>query len=173
MCGRHFINQGRCSTPRCRCGLVRFYYISFLWGRKCHHVHSAWKHHHCSSLLVSLVQCAKLVCSQAMGGSLGSASVPTAAPVKESSMSGGFFKALAGATVGRGKDKDKDKNRAAALTAGVATHPDSNSSSSHISRPLTQSTNIFSLVERFTFRPSPNETHLPSPPSFPATPSSA
>ena len=76
--------------------------------------------------LVSLVQCAKLVLSQAMGGSLGSVSVPAAAPVKEPSTSGAFFKVLSGATVGRGKDKDKDKNRAAALTAGVTIHPDSN-----------------------------------------------
>ena len=60
--------------------------------------------------------------------------------------------------------KDKDKNHAASLTADVTTHPNSDSSSSHISRPFTQSTNIFSLVERFTFRPSPSETHLPSPP---------
>lgn len=104
-----------------------------------------------------------------MGVGSASTSLPGAAPVKEASASGGFFKALAGATVGRGKDKDKDKTRAAALTASTAvctsTTSDAHSSSpSHMSRPLTQSTNIFSLVERFTFRPSPNETLLPSPP---------
>ena len=81
-----------------------------------------------------------------------STSVPAATPAKEST--GGFFKALAGATVGR--SKDKDKGRASAVP--------SSPSPSHITRPLTQSTNIFSLVERFTFRPSPNETLLPSPP---------
>ena len=60
--------------------------------------------------------------------------------------------------------KDKDKNHTTRLTTSITMHPDSNSSSSHISRPLTQSTNIFSLIKCFTFHPFPNETHLPFPP---------
>ena len=85
--------------------------------------------------------------------------------MKESSTNRDFFKALAGATVGRGKDKDK--NRATAPAPGVTKHPDSNSYPSHISRLLTQSTNI-SLVERFTSAPRQMKPtflpRLPSPP---------
>ena len=45
-------------------------------------------------MLVPLVQCAIVVYSHAMGGSLGSASVAVAASVKEPSMSVGFFKVV-------------------------------------------------------------------------------
>ncbi|EGN99473.1 hypothetical protein SERLA73DRAFT_182428 [Serpula lacrymans var. lacrymans S7.3] len=67
---------------------------------------------------------------------------PAVAPVKESH---GFFRAFSSAT--RGKEKEK------ALAA--------------ISNPSGSSprmTNVFSLVERFTFRPSSSETDLPNPP---------
>lgn len=86
---------------------------------------------------------------------------PAVAAVKEPTAGANFFKALAGAAVGRGKDKEKQR----AAAAAAAIHSDS-SSPSRPTRTLTQSTNIFSLVERFTFRPSPNETLLPSPPPF-------
>jgi hypothetical protein len=88
-------------------------------------------------------------------------SVPPVAAVKEPTPGANFFKALAGAAVGRGKDKEKQR----ATAVAAASHSDA-SSPSRPMRTLTQSTNIFSLVERFTFRPSPNETLLPSPPPF-------
>jgi len=57
-----------------------------------------------------------------------------------------IFKAFASAT-GRGKEKEK-------ATANA----------SPIQGPMTRETNVFSLVERFTFRPSSSESELPNPP---------
>ncbi|OCB89318.1 hypothetical protein A7U60_g3519 [Sanghuangporus baumii] len=66
----------------------------------------------------------------------------------------GFFKAL----TGRGKEKEKDKQSASvAPNAGQA-------GPSTTAQP--RMTNVFSLVERFTFRPSPTESSLPQPPPF-------
>ncbi|KIJ62936.1 hypothetical protein HYDPIDRAFT_168884 [Hydnomerulius pinastri MD-312] len=64
-----------------------------------------------------------------------------AQPVKESH---GFFRAFTSATA-RGKEKEK------APAASPAT-------------PSPRMTNVFSLVERFTFRPSSSESDLPNPP---------
>ncbi|KAH8104423.1 hypothetical protein DFH11DRAFT_1733783 [Phellopilus nigrolimitatus] len=66
----------------------------------------------------------------------------------------GFFKAL----TGHGKEKEK----AAAITSGLnLTSPTSPSSSASPRMP-----NVFSLVERSTFRPSPTESSSPTPPPF-------
>ncbi|KAH8109408.1 hypothetical protein DFH11DRAFT_1485050, partial [Phellopilus nigrolimitatus] len=66
----------------------------------------------------------------------------------------GFFKAL----TGRGKEKKK----AIAITSGL--NPPSPTSPS--SSPSPRMTNVFAFVERFTFRPSPTESSLPTPPPF-------
>ncbi|KAH8104347.1 hypothetical protein DFH11DRAFT_1883474 [Phellopilus nigrolimitatus] len=66
----------------------------------------------------------------------------------------GFFKAL----TGRGKEKKK----AIAITSGL--NPSSPTSPSSSASP--RMTNMLSLVERFTFRPSPTESSLPTPPPF-------
>lgn len=74
----------------------------------------------------------------------------------------GFFKSLAG----RGKEK-------LASAAGISNAYSSSSSSTTNTNNSTPApigtprmTNVFSLVERFTFRPSPNESNLPCPPPF-------
>jgi len=57
-----------------------------------------------------------------------------------------IFKAFASAT-GRGKEKEK-----------------ATTSASPVQGPTMRETNVFSLVERFTFRPSSSESELPNPP---------
>ncbi|KAA1467283.1 hypothetical protein DENSPDRAFT_234171 [Dentipellis sp. KUC8613] len=62
----------------------------------------------------------------------------------------GFFK-----TFGRGKEKEKEKERIAFVPpAPTPAAP----------RPPPRQTNMFSLIERFTFRPSSSESDLPNPP---------
>jgi hypothetical protein len=68
----------------------------------------------------------------------------------------GFFRAFTSAA-GRGKEKEKDK--LSALLTSPATAP---SSLSQITPTLRQ-TNMFSLAERFTFRPGSTETDIPNP----------
>lgn len=66
-----------------------------------------------------------------------------------------FFRAFSSAT-SRGKEKEK-------VTA-LSTTTTSSSSSATATPNATRQTNVFSLVERFTFRPSSTETDLPNPP---------
>jgi hypothetical protein len=77
-------------------------------------------------------------------------------PTKESL---GFFRAFGGA---RGKEKEKEKLPS---SSSKAIHSTSTSTTSHIpTTTTTRHTNVFSLVERFTFRPSSTETGMPNPP---------
>ncbi|KAJ7221849.1 hypothetical protein B0H12DRAFT_1031381, partial [Mycena haematopus] len=65
-----------------------------------------------------------------------------------------------------GKDKDKGKAPAGGpsrATSASATTLATSASTSTAARPGFE-TNVFSLVERFTFRPSSSETDLPNPP---------
>ncbi|EJD06317.1 uncharacterized protein FOMMEDRAFT_138352 [Fomitiporia mediterranea MF3/22] len=68
----------------------------------------------------------------------------------------GFFRTL----TGRGKEKEKTSTPA---TSGSR---DNVSQTGQNSGTPPRMTNVFSLVERFTFRPSPTESALPSPPPF-------
>jgi hypothetical protein len=70
---------------------------------------------------------------------------------------GGFFRAFSSAT-SRGKEK------ASASSATPTTIANTSSSSSGSTTAPARQTNVFSLVERFTFRPSSTETDLPNPP---------
>ncbi|OAX41934.1 hypothetical protein K503DRAFT_734717 [Rhizopogon vinicolor AM-OR11-026] len=70
--------------------------------------------------------------------------VPPTPPAKEQY---GFFRALASATA-RGKEKEKASS--VAVVSAMVAPP--------------RMTNVFSLVERFTFRPSSTESELPNPP---------
>ncbi|KII84339.1 hypothetical protein PLICRDRAFT_57745 [Plicaturopsis crispa FD-325 SS-3] len=85
----------------------------------------------------------------------GSATVTAAAPPAKEPLS--FFRAFASG--GRGKEKEKER---VPLTT-PAPGPSSSAVASSSSGPPRQ-TNVFSLVERFTFRPSSTETDLPNPP---------
>ncbi|KAJ7512589.1 hypothetical protein B0H11DRAFT_1699323, partial [Mycena galericulata] len=67
-----------------------------------------------------------------------------------------FFRAF-----GAGKEKEKGKAPAPRASTAVPPTPPATSSTSS-TRAL--ETNVFSLVERFTFRPSSSETDLPNPP---------
>ncbi|KAH8113735.1 hypothetical protein DFH11DRAFT_316967 [Phellopilus nigrolimitatus] len=67
---------------------------------------------------------------------------------------GGFLKSLSG----RGKEKEK----AIAISSGLT--PPSPTSPSSTASP--RMTNVFSLVKRFTFGPSPTESSLPAPSPF-------
>jgi hypothetical protein len=85
------------------------------------------------------------------------------APAKESH---GFFRAFGGS---RGKEKEREKLLAASSSSTSITSTSSASTASHLPPPTTPTTtarhtNVFSLVERFTFRPSSSETDLPNPP---------
>jgi hypothetical protein len=64
----------------------------------------------------------------------------------------GFFR---GFSSGRGKDKERDATKASALATSSSPGPMSTN---------VRQTNVFSLVERFTFKPSSSETDLPNPP---------
>lgn len=70
------------------------------------------------------------------------------APTQPAKESHGFFRALASATA---RGKEKEKAPIAATSPGTTT-------------TSTRMTNVFSLVERFTFRPSSSENDLPNPP---------
>ncbi|KAH7884857.1 hypothetical protein F5I97DRAFT_1812282 [Phlebopus sp. FC_14] len=83
------------------------------------------------------------VTQQPVAGPSNARNPVAAQPAKESH---GFFKAFTSATA-RGKEKEK----APATTTTTATTP-------------ARMTNVFSLVERFTFRPSSSESDLPNPP---------
>ncbi|KAH0833395.1 hypothetical protein J3R83DRAFT_12500 [Lanmaoa asiatica] len=72
-------------------------------------------------------------------------------PVKESH---GFFRAFASATA---RGKEKEKAPAATTSPGTTTTTTTSTTSPRM-------TNVFSLVERFTFRPSSSENDLPNPP---------
>lgn len=80
-----------------------------------------------------------------------------AVPAKETNA---FMKAFNSAT-GRGKEKEKEK---ATATPGIS--PASSSSSTVVGSSTSQPrmTNVFSLVERFTYRPSSSELEGPNPP---------
>ncbi|KAG2031744.1 hypothetical protein BDR03DRAFT_971906 [Suillus americanus] len=82
---------------------------------------------------------------QPVAGPSGTRNIPTPVPppTPPAKEQYGFFRALASATA-RGKEKEK-----APLTTPVQPQ---------------RMTNVFSLVERFTFRPSMTESELPSPP---------
>ncbi|GLB44691.1 putative MYND finger [Lyophyllum shimeji] len=72
----------------------------------------------------------------------------------------GFLRSL-GVGVARGpKEKEKELEKDATPTSGASA---SASASAGSSKPLRQ-TNVFSLVERFTFKPSSTEADLPHPP---------
>lgn len=75
------------------------------------------------------------------------------APPQPAKESHSFFRAFASATA-RGKEKEK----APAGTTGHGT------ATAAISTGSPRMTNVFSLVERFTFRPSSSENDLPNPP---------
>ncbi|GJE85597.1 zinc finger MYND domain-containing protein [Phanerochaete sordida] len=93
--------------------------------------------------------------NQASSSSNKQATAP--APAKETNA---FMKAFNSAT-GRGKEKEKEK---ATATPGIS--PASSSSSTVVgsSTPQPRMTNVFSLVERFTYRPSSSELEGPNPP---------
>ncbi|KAH8104474.1 hypothetical protein DFH11DRAFT_1883293 [Phellopilus nigrolimitatus] len=82
------------------------------------------------------------------------ASVHSAATASADLKKDGFFKAL----TGRGKEKEKAIAISSVLNPPLPTSPSSSASP--------RMTNVFSLVERFTFRPSPTESSLPTPPPF-------
>jgi hypothetical protein len=63
----------------------------------------------------------------------------------------GFFRSLAN---GRGKEKEKSSSSSSS----------SSSSTASPSAAPVRHTNVFSLVERFTFRPSSSESNMPNPP---------
>lgn len=101
--------------------------------------------------------------TQAVAGPSSAASV-VLPPVRETH---GFFKAF-GAV--RGKEKAK-ATTVASTSAVSAAGPSSATpaSSAQASAPAPRQTNVFSLVERFTFRPSSSESELPNaPPPLPA-----
>ncbi len=77
----------------------------------------------------------------------------SATPSKEPNA---FLKAFANAT-GRGKEK-------AAATPGVSPAPSTSTTTSSSTPSATRMTNVFSLVERFTYRPSSSEMEGPNPP---------
>lgn len=90
-------------------------------------------------------------------GSSSSKQPTTATPAKETNA---FIKVFNSAT-GRGKEKEKEK-----ATATPSITPASSSSSTVVgsSGSQTRMTNVFSLVERFTYRPSSSELEGPNPP---------
>jgi hypothetical protein len=89
------------------------------------------------------------------GPSSSKQSAPTP-PAKETNP---FMKAFASAT-GRGKEKEKEK---ATMAPGIS--PNSSSSTpTGSTAPQQRMTNVFSLVERFTYRPSTSELEGPNPP---------
>ncbi|KAF9048967.1 hypothetical protein BJ165DRAFT_1342776, partial [Panaeolus papilionaceus] len=61
---------------------------------------------------------------------------------------------------GRGKDKDKEKDKDKDKSDSSSSHPAPAPSSTQ----PTRQTNVFSLVERFTFKPSSSEAELANPP---------
>ncbi|KAF7976784.1 hypothetical protein HWV62_5624 [Athelia sp. TMB] len=110
----------------------------------------------------------------AAGGSkgVGSGGVKGAKEGKESKdgKEGGFFRAF---STNRGKEKEKEKEKDKSTTG--STSAPSSSASTTVTTPAAtpapptivpsqRQTNVFSLVERFTFRPSSTETDLPNPP---------
>lgn len=84
-----------------------------------------------------------------VGSSRSSVTIPSKEPHS-------FFRAFSSAT-SRGKEKEKVSSTSS--STGL-----SSSSSVTVSSGATRQTNVFSLVERFTFRPSSTETDLPNPP---------
>lgn len=70
----------------------------------------------------------------------------------------GFFKTLTGRSKEKLKEKEKEKEKAAFAAAQAAAGSSSNPP---------RMTNVFSLVERFTFRPSLNENAMSNPPFLP------
>lgn len=93
-----------------------------------------------------------------------SSSVANAAlppPAKESHP---FFRAFASASA-RGKEKEKAVSPLSNLPGcSSSSSIPASSSAAIINVPAPRQTNVFSLVERFTFRPSSTETDLPNPP---------
>ncbi|EIW84287.1 hypothetical protein CONPUDRAFT_135786 [Coniophora puteana RWD-64-598 SS2] len=88
---------------------------------------------------------------QPIAGPSGSRNTPAPVQPPPHKESHGLFRAFTNATT-RGKEKEKEKEKAASSSA-----PASGSSSQRM-------TNVFSLVERFTFRPSSSESEMPNPP---------
>ena len=84
----------------------------------------------------------------------------------------GFFRAFANVASGSGRGKERanpssssspPSNANSSPSSSVSTTNTSPSTSPSTATPLRQ-TNVFSLVERFTFKPSSTETDLPNPP---------
>lgn len=94
---------------------------------------------------------------KAQAGPSSSKQTPPAVPAKESNP---FLKAFASAT-GRGKEKEKEK---ATAPLGMSSSS-SSSTATGSSAPQQRMTNVFSLVERFTYRPSSSELEGPNPPA--------
>ncbi len=77
---------------------------------------------------------------------------PATAPAKESNS---FLKAFASAA-GRGKEKEKASPSISLSSSSSTSAPSANA--------VPRMTNVFSLVERFTYRPSSSEVEAPTPP---------
>lgn len=78
------------------------------------------------------------------------------APTKESH---GFFRAFGGV---RGKEKEKEK--LLSVSSSSTSINSTSTTTTSLNPSTTRHTNVFSLVERFTFRPSSTETGMPNPP---------
>ena len=100
------------------------------------------------------VQSAESSAWRKTGAGSSSNAVPAAAAAVDSKEDTGFFRLL----TGRGKEKEKEK------TAPTPASNTAQTGSSATTQP--RMTNVFSIVERFTFRPSPTESGLPQPPPF-------
>ena len=93
---------------------------------------------------------ANLPANRAAQQSVAGPSTARPAPPQPAKESHGFFRAFASATA-RGKEKEKAATAATSPATTTSTTPP-------------RMTNVFSLVERFTFRPSSSESDLPNPP---------
>ncbi|KAJ3501255.1 hypothetical protein NLJ89_g9422 [Agrocybe chaxingu] len=88
---------------------------------------------------------------------------PTAASSTKESIFRAFTNAAASVGSSRGKDKQPASSINASTSSTSSTH--THATSSHAGAPSSaRQTNVFSLVERFTFKPSSTETDLPNPP---------
>jgi len=86
-----------------------------------------------------------------------SSSMASTSSSSSTTKEGGFFKALTNAATGNSRGKDRAQPVASSSTPMVVGQTSGAPSSA-------RQTNVFSLVERFTFKPSSTETDLPNPP---------
>ncbi|TFK61709.1 hypothetical protein BDN72DRAFT_965010, partial [Pluteus cervinus] len=84
-----------------------------------------------------------------------------ASPIGKEGQPKGFYQTF-GPSIPRGKEK-ASVNAGSSTSSSTATTPSILAGASIASTPVRQ-TNVFSLVERFTFKPSSTETDLPNPP---------